>query len=71
MSLAAARAVREHAHRERAFTDGERRLAQQSGTTRHVARRALETAGRLEDCPDTKQALLAGEVSLAQAGDTG
>jgi hypothetical protein len=67
--IAAARAVREQAHRERGFTDGERWLAQQSGTTRHDARRALETAGRLGDCPDTKQALLAGQVSLAQAGE--
>jgi hypothetical protein len=69
ISLAAARAVGEHAHRERGFADGERWLAQRTGTTRHDARRALQTAGRLGDCLDTRQALLAGEVSLAQAGE--
>jgi hypothetical protein len=69
ISLAAARAVREGSHRERGFTDGERWLAHQSGSTRHDARRALETAGRLGDCPDTRQAFLAGLVSLAQAGE--
>jgi hypothetical protein len=67
--LAAARAVGEQAHRERGFSDGERWLAIQTGSTRHDARRALQTAGRLEDCPDTKQAFLAGQVSLAQASE--
>ena len=69
MSLAAARAVKEQAHRERGFTDGEGWLAVQSGSTRHDARRVLETAGRLGDCPDTRQAFLAGQVSLAQASE--
>ena len=35
--LAAARAVKEQAHRERGFTDGERWLAIQSGSTRHLS----------------------------------
>jgi hypothetical protein len=70
--LAAAGVVREQAYIDRGFSDGERWLAQQSGSTRSDARRALQTAGQLEDCPDTKQALLAGLVSLAQAsGDRG
>jgi Domain of unknown function (DUF222) len=67
--LAAARAVNEGSHRERGFSDGERWLAQHTGSTRHDARRALQTAEQLEDCPDTKQALLAGLVSLAQASE--
>jgi hypothetical protein len=65
--LAAGRAVESGAHGERGFKDGASWLAQQSGTTGTQARQALETANRLGDCPDTKAALLAGEISLAQA----
>ena len=63
--LAAARAVESGAHRQRGFTDGHAWLAQQSGTTSTQARQALQTVNRLEDCPHTKAALLAGEISLA------
>lgn len=65
--LAACRAVEAGAHRERGFSDGADWLARQSGTTGSQARRALDTARRLGDCPDTRNALLAGEVSLEQA----
>jgi hypothetical protein len=65
--LAARRAVESGAHGERGFKDGASWLAQQSGTTGTQARQALETANRLGDCPDTQAALLAGEISLAQA----
>jgi Domain of unknown function (DUF222)/HNH endonuclease len=67
--LAAARAAHTGAHRERGFKDGAAWLARQSGTTGSQAREALETAQRLEDCPDTKEALLAGQISLAQAAE--
>jgi hypothetical protein len=65
--LAAARAAGAGAHRERGFKDAAAWLARQSGTTGSQAREALQTARRLEDCPDTKQALLAGGISLQQA----
>jgi HNH endonuclease len=67
--LAAARAVESGAFRERGFKDGASWLARQSGTTGNQARQALQTAKALEDCPDTKAALLAGDISLAQAGE--
>jgi hypothetical protein len=63
-------AVGSGAHRERGFKDGHSWLAQQSGTTGTQARQALETANRLEACPDTKAALLAGDISLAHASET-
>jgi Domain of unknown function (DUF222)/HNH endonuclease len=66
---AAARAVRGGAHRDRGFKDGVSWLARQSGTTGGQARQALETAGRLAGCPDTKDALLAGDISLLQAAE--
>jgi HNH endonuclease len=65
--LAMARASEAGVHKERGFKDGAAWLARQSGTTGTQAREALDTARRLEDCPDTKQALLAGEISLHQA----
>jgi HNH endonuclease len=65
--LALARAARAGAHRERGFKDGAAWLARQSGSTGTQAREALQTARRLDECPDTKQALLAGHISLAQA----
>jgi len=67
--LAAGKAVAAGAHREDGFQDGAAWLAQQSGTTAGQARQALDMAGRLPDCPDTKAALLAGDISLAQAGE--
>jgi HNH endonuclease len=67
--LASARAVAAGAHRDRGFRDGAAWLSQQSGTTGTAARQALETANRLEDCSATREALLSGEISLAQAGE--
>jgi hypothetical protein len=51
--LAAASAVEAGAYREHGFKDGAAWLAQQTGTTGTQARQALETASRLDDCPDT------------------
>ncbi len=67
--LAAARAVDCGAHQPRGFQNGVAWLARQSGATTSSARQALETASRLGGCPDTKTALLAGEVSVSQAAE--
>ena len=67
--LAAARAVAAGAHNERGFGQGAAWLAHQSGTTGAQARQALETAEGLADCPHTKAAFLAGDISLSQAGE--
>lgn len=67
--LAAARAVECGAHRDGGFRDGAAWLARQAGITPREARNALDTASSLKDCPDTKAALLAGEVSVAQAAE--
>ena len=68
---AAARAVEHGAHREQEFSTGVDWLAQQMGSTNGDARNALEAARSLEECPETKAALLAGELSLAQAHEIG
>ena len=67
--LALARAAQAGVHQQRGFKDGAAWLARQSGTTGSQARQALETAQRLADCPDTKEALLAGQISMAQAAE--
>ena len=67
--LAMARATQAGAHKERGFKDGAAWLARQSGTTGTEAREALQMAQRLEECPETKEALLAGDISLQQAGE--
>jgi hypothetical protein len=55
------------AHRQRGFLDPEEWLARAAGSSTPEARAALETASRLDDCPQTSEALLRGELSLAQA----
>ena len=67
--LFAARAVDAGAHRDRGVADGAAWLATHGGTTAHAARDALKTAAELDAHPDTKAALLAGEVSIDQAGE--
>lgn len=67
--LTAARAVGSGAHLAGGFRDGASWLARQSGTTGQQARRDLQTARMLEDCPQTRDALLAGEISMAQAAE--
>ena len=67
--LAAARAVDTGAHKGQGFNDANAWIARQSGTTLSQARQALDTARRLEDCPDTREALQAGQISLAQAAE--
>ncbi len=67
--ITAARAVDSGAHLSAGFRDGAAWLARQSGVTAQQARRDLDTADRLGDCPDTRDALLAGQISMAQAGE--
>ena len=64
---AAARAVELGAHREQGFSTGADWLSRQMGSTNGDARNSLEAATAVEECPETKQALLAGELSLQQA----
>ncbi len=65
--IASDRAVAGGAHAERGFKDGASWMARHCGSTSSQARQALETAKKLEDCPRTKEALLSGDVSVAQA----
>src|SRR5437588_10897828 len=64
---AAARAADCGAHRQRGFLDPEDWLARTAGSSTPEARAALETARRLEDCPQTNAALLRAARSLAPA----
>jgi len=67
----AARAVEHGAHRDQGFPTGIDWLAQQMGSTNGEARNALDAARSVEDCPETKAALVSGELSLAQAHEIG
>jgi Domain of unknown function (DUF222)/HNH endonuclease len=66
-ALAAARAVSLGAHRAQGFADGPEWLARRMGSTSGEARLALDTATSIGSCPEAKQALVAGELSLAEA----
>ena len=67
--LAAARAIACGAHKGRGFHDGPTWVAHQGGVSTGQARQALEAAQALKDCTATKNALLAGEVSWAEASE--
>ena len=56
------------AYREKGFTDGAEWFARASGSSPTAAKVAMETAWAIEECPQTKAAVVAGEVSLEQAG---
>ena len=66
-AMAAARAADFGAHRERGFASAEDWLARASGSTRSQAKAEIQTGSRLEDCPQTKEAALQGDLSLGQA----
>ena len=66
-ALAAVRAGQCGAHRGKGFADTADWLARATGASMVEARAELETARALGDMPDTKAALTAGELSLAQA----
>lgn len=55
-------------HRRRGFASAGEWLAHAAGSSPGEARAALETAGALDRCPETERALVAGELSLDQAG---
>lgn len=65
--LAAVHAAECGAHRDRGFSDPASWMANHAGTTTREAKAGFETARGLKQVPDTKDALLAGEVSLSQA----
>jgi hypothetical protein len=66
---AAARAADCRAHCQRGFGDAADWLARPTGQSRAEAQSALDTAEAVDDCPATKAALLAGDLSLGQAGE--
>jgi hypothetical protein len=68
-ALAAARAVAHGAHRGAGFASGAEWLAAHMGSSTADARLALGTATALGPCPEAREALVAGEVSLAQAAE--
>ncbi|MBV8692480.1 MAG: HNH endonuclease [Actinobacteria bacterium] len=56
------------AYRDKGFTDGAEWFARASGSSPTAAKAAMETAWAVEECPETKAAVLAGDVSMEQAG---
>ena len=54
-------------HRKAGFADASDWLASVSGTTTRDARDALALVSAVETCPETRDALVAGEVSVPQA----
>lgn len=64
---AAARAGACGAHRERGFADVSDWLARASGSSSGSAKAALDTTAALQEHPELKAALEAGELSMAQA----
>ena len=57
------------AHQRRGHADVRDWLASMGGSTVRIAGEALETIEAVEACPDTRAALVKGEVSLGQAGE--
>ena len=55
------------AYRDRGFTNPVDWLARAAGSSARAARAALSTVAAVKDCPATRDALVAGKVSLAQA----
>lgn len=62
-----ARGAEDGAHRIGGFADARDWLARTSGSTLGEARAALATASGLHSCPDTREALAAGALSMRQA----
>jgi Domain of unknown function (DUF222) len=69
VTRAAARAAECHEHRKEGFADPSEWLSRHSGTTARDAKEDLDTMRRLEDMPETRDAVTSGEVSLGQAGE--
>jgi hypothetical protein len=68
-AVAASRAASSGAHHAAGFRDPADWLAGATGTSSGEAKAALETAEALESCPATRDALMAGELTLAQASE--
>lgn len=66
---AAVRAAACGAHRDLGFADAAEWLSRQSGSSLPAAKAAIETVTALADAPNTRAAVEAGDVSLAQAGE--
>ncbi|MEX1007485.1 MAG: HNH endonuclease signature motif containing protein [Acidimicrobiia bacterium] len=64
-----ARASECGAHRKRGFAGANDWLARAAGSSEGAVRTELATVAAVETCPATKKALVAGEVSLAQAAE--
>lgn len=65
--IVSVRAVADGAHTQAGFADPAVWVARHGGTTSTQARQALELARSLEAHPETKDALLSGAMSVAQA----
>jgi hypothetical protein len=68
-TLAAKRAADCQAHRGQGFRNPADWLSRQLGSTPGAARNALEHADAIDDCTVVREAVLAGELSLEQAGE--
>src|SRR5262245_18039769 len=66
---AAARAAECNEHRKEGFADPSEWLSRHAGTTARNARGQLDTMKRLELCPETRDAVTSGELSLGQADE--
>ncbi len=64
---AAVRAAECGAQHDRGFTDASEWVARHAGSSIKDARDMLETVAAVEHCPETRDALVAGELSLVQA----
>jgi len=65
----AARAAECGAHRGRGFADAQDWMATVTGSSVREARAELDAVREVEACADTRAALVAGEVSVAQAAE--
>lgn len=68
-AMAAARAASSGAHRQQGYSAPMTGMADMTGSSRQQAKAELETGGGLGDCPETKRAAVAGELSSVQAGE--
>ena len=66
---AAVRAVEAGEHHQRGFADPRDWVAAMAGSTTSEARDSLHTINAIEETPETRDAVLAGEVSLRQAAE--
>ena len=63
----AQRAAHAGAHRARGYADTSDWVASSTGTTMREARRQLDALAAVDACPETRDAMVSGQVSIAQA----